>query len=168
MKTLCLLLVVFLAAELGARAETLAQMAAEPAGISVERMKSIPLVVSAGEKNWMQVPDKLTTHLASIFKPDKDKEGIADILVQKDGFLLLACNYDYQGNRLGNWKAHVSDAVAMKRKGWKLLSESELGGKLIQGDKRQQVIFYKRVSRGEHLYLRCNKYDPPYPIVLKR
>jgi len=154
--------------EMTLHAETLAQMAAESAEISVDRMMKTPLITTPGEKNWLQVPTSLTKFKAQIFTPLKDQEGQADIVVIKDGFMLLACNYADQGSDLGNWRAHVTDQTGMEKKGWQVLTEHELGGKLVQGDHRVQVIFYKKVIRGEHFILRCNKYDPPYEIVLQR
>ena len=45
------------------------------------------------------------------------------------------------------------------------MSADDLGGALVKGDNRAQVNFSKTVHQGEKLRLRCNKYDPPYPIL---
>jgi hypothetical protein len=50
--------------------------------------------------------------------------------------------------------------------GWQRLSEEDVGGPLIHGSGREQVIFVKQLRKGEELRLRCNKYDPPFLIVL--
>lgn len=41
----------------------------------------------------------------------------------------------------------------------------DLGGALVKGDNREQVVFVKRVETGERGRLRCNKHDPPFFIV---
>jgi hypothetical protein len=36
----------------------------------------------------------------------------------------------------------------------------------IRGDDKKFEVFMKQVKKGEVLNLRCNKYSPPYPILL--
>ena len=91
---------------------------------------------------------------------------VADIEIEADGCLFLACNWDYQGNQSGNWEKERWTEKNFKSKGWSRLSKDDLGGDLIKNDNRAQTIFFKRVKKGEKLRLRCNKYDPPYPILL--
>ncbi|MEX2578153.1 MAG: hypothetical protein WD342_03775 [Verrucomicrobiales bacterium] len=143
-----------------------ATLATNPARIEAARMTEVPLVLSEVKKGWIEIPLLLKTWSATIFKPDADQLGVARIKVLESGYLLLACNFDYQGNRSGDWTREVMSRNDFLKGGWKELEASRLGGELIQQDNRSQVIFYKQVQKGETFSLRCNKYDPPYPILL--
>jgi hypothetical protein len=88
------------------------------------------------------------------------------ITVTEDGYLLIACNFDYQGNKSGNWTAEAWDEKKFKSHGWHLVDNHELEGNLVKGNDRGQVVFARQVRKGETLHLRCNKYDPPFPILL--
>ncbi|MEP6672100.1 MAG: hypothetical protein ABJF10_23255 [Chthoniobacter sp.] len=137
-----------------------------PALIEVVGMQSSPLVESTDKKSWVKVPPAFLKYGAVIYMPPDKGNGVADIKVNSDGYLLLACNYDNQGNKGGNWAEEVWDEKTFKIKGWHALSAHELDGELVKGDNRAQVVFTKQVHKGETLRLRCNKYDPPYPILL--
>jgi len=69
-------------------------------------------------------------------------------------------------NKGGNWDEEAWNEKKFKAKGWHLMSKSEVGGVLVKGDGRDQVILSKQVHRGDSIRIRCNKYDPPYPILL--
>ena len=163
MKTLlyCLLLLpsFVLAADLRPLAKT-------PATISVLNMQPVPLVISADKNGWARIPPFLSNHGATIFTPSASTNGVADIEIQADGYLFLACNWDYQGNQSGDWEKDRWTESKFKSKGWVRLSKNELGGELVKNDNRAQMLFFKKVKKGENLRLRCNKYDPPYPILL--
>ena len=79
---------------------------------------------------------------------------------------MLAVNYDYQGNKDGDWDKEVWTARDFKSKGWNQLDAKELGGDLVKADGRAQTIFAKRLKKGTKDRIRCNKYDPPYVILL--
>ena len=166
MKTLTCLFVAW-ALQMTALAVEMAELSQQPAVIEVAQMEPIPLGVSDGKKTWSSVPNGLANHGAVIYKPLRDHLGVADITVKQPGYLLLACNYDYQGNDSGDWQKQVWNERRFRNKGWKVIKPSDLGGNLIQSDGRAQVVFYKKVAAGDRLVLRCNKYDPPYPILLK-
>lgn len=144
--------------------------AATPAAITVINMEPRPLVKSSDENGWLTVPDNLTRYAASIYFPVQGQgggtNGVADITVVKSGYLLLACNYYYQGNSSGDWQKEVWDAKEFKRKGWRPLTKTDLGGLLLNHGNQEQTVFYKKVEAGQNVRLRCNKYQPPYPIVL--
>jgi hypothetical protein len=148
-----------LAADLRAIAKT-------SATISVLNMQPVPLVISADKNGWARIPTALLNSGATIFTPTASTNGAADIVIEADGYLLLACNWDYQGNQSGDWEKERWTESKFKSKGWERLSKKELDGELVKNDNRAQTIFFKRVKKGEHLRLRCNKYDPPYPILL--
>jgi hypothetical protein len=137
-----------------------------PAQIEVVNMQPTPLVVGDDKKGWTTVPPQLTKYGAVIYMPAGNTNGVADIKVTGDGFLMLACNYDYQGNSSGKWDEEDWNEKKFKTKGWHLMSKTELGGILVKGDNRAQVVFSKQVRKGDTLRIRCNKYDPPYPILL--
>jgi hypothetical protein len=138
-----------------------------PAQIEVVNMKPQPLVAGGSDKKgWAKVPAELTKSGAVVYMPGGNTNGTADIKVTGDGCLLVACNYDYQGNQQGNWQKEVWDERKFKSKGWHVSSKTELGGELISGSNLTQVLFIKQVRKGDTLVLRCNKYNPPYPILL--
>jgi hypothetical protein len=139
-----------------------------PAQIEVVNMQPMPLVEGTDKKGWARVPAQLTKHEALIFTPTGGTNGVADIKVLADGFLMVACNYDYQGNSQGKWDEEDWNESYFKKKGWRKLSKTELGGILVKGDNREQTIFVKQLRKGDNLRIRCNKYDPPFPIVLPK
>ncbi|MGI9243464.1 MAG: hypothetical protein ACR2RV_21875, partial [Verrucomicrobiales bacterium] len=121
------------------------------------------------KKGWIGIPKGFKSHNATIFKPERDQLGVAEFRVTKDGYVLLACNFDYQGNRSGDWVDTVLSKEEIRKMGWKEIRKpKKLGGQLVQQDGRVQTVFFKKVYRGEYFKLRCNKYDPPYPILLRR
>lgn len=123
-------------------------------------------IEGADKWNWSKVPSSLKERGAVVFIPSAPTNGVADFKITKDGYLLLACNYDDQGNRGGNWDEEVWDEKHFKEQGWQRLTESDLGGALVKSDNRAQLILAKQMHRGETMRLRCNKYDPPFPILL--
>jgi hypothetical protein len=141
-------------------------MSRSPAQIEVVDMQPGPLVENNDRNGWAKVPAALTKYGAVIYLPPGKYDGLAQIKVTGDGYLLVACNYDYQGNKSGNWGGEVWDAKKFQSKGWHAMSKRELDGELVKGNGRAQVVFSKQVHKGEVLHLRCNKYDPPYPILL--
>lgn len=141
-------------------------MAKTSAAISVINMQPVPLAISADKNGWARIPKALAENGATIFMPSASTNGAADIEIKEDGYLFLACNWDYQGNSSGEWEKDRWTEGKFKSKGWSRLSKNELGGELVKNDNRAQTIFFKRVKKGEKLRLRCNKYDPPYPILL--
>ena len=162
----CLLLLPSLmhAADLRAIAKT-------PAIISVLNMKPVPLATSTLKEGWANIPALLTNHGATIFMPPPGNNGavngVANIEIQADGYLIIACNWDYQGNSSGDWEKDRWTESKFKSKGWDRLNKGELGGELISNNsKRVQTLFFKKVKKGETMRLRCNKYDPPFPILL--
>lgn len=137
-----------------------------PAQIEVLNMEPTPLVASKEKTGWASVPPQLTKYAAIVYMPSGGTNGVADIKVNSDGYLMLACNYDYQGNSSGKWDEEDWNEKKFKSKGWHMMSKTDLGGLLVKGDNRAQVVFAKQVRKGDTLRIRCNKYDPPYPILL--
>jgi hypothetical protein len=139
-----------------------------PAIVGVLNMKPVTLQVSEGKDAWARVPDQLANRKAIVFKPDGGVNGVADITVVEEGWVLIAVNYDYQGNSGGDWDKEIWTARNFKSKGWSQLSSKELGGELIKTDGRAQTIFAKRLKKGTKERIRCNKYDPPFVIILDK
>lgn len=143
-------------------------IAKSPAEITVLQMQPQPLTVSADEDGWARIPAMLSQHGAVVFMTPNKYLGVADIQVTADGYLLIACNWDYQGNSSGDWDKEVWDERKFRSKGWDKLTKGELGGDLIKSkNNRVQTLFFKRVKKGDSFRLRCNKYDPPFPILLR-
>mgnify|MGYP006114292969 CR=1 FL=1 len=95
---------------------------------------------------------------ASIFSGDwKRSNGAADFDVSKSGRVFLALNYDYQGNGSGNW---TEDRLMAR--GWARVR----GAELLGWNNRSYFNFTRVCTKGEHFRLRCNKYEPPYVIML--
>ena len=128
-------------------------------------MKPVPLAAGVGKTNWLRVPDELLKRQARIFAPVGPVNGVADYKVTAAGYLLVACNYDYQGNASGNWQEGRWFREQFYAHGWREATAKELGGALVSGQNREQVVFVKKVAAGESGRLRCNKHDPPFFIV---
>ena len=145
----------------------LEKLASEAATIKAVVMNPVDLETGEGKKAWIEIPELLDVHNATIFEPDRDQLGVAEFRVTKGGYVLLACNFDYQGNPSGGWVDEALSKEEFRRMGWREIRKpKKIGGLLVQSDKRVQTIFFKKVHRGEYFNLRCNKYDPPYPILL--
>ena len=128
-------------------------------------MKPVPLVASEGKSAWVRVPDLFTNRQAMIFMPTGPVNGVADYKVTKGGHLLVACDYSYQGNSSGGWQEQRWTRQQFYAHGWLEATTEDLGGVLVNGGNREQVVFVKKVAAGESGRLRCNKYGPPHFIV---
>jgi hypothetical protein len=137
----------------------------EPATVEVLNMKSVPLSVGQGKTAWVRVPDQFAKYRTAIFATNAPVNGVADYKVTTGGYLLVACNFDFQGNPSGGWEATRWTRAQFYQHGWREATAKDLGGFLVKGDNREQVVFVKKVPAGESGRLRCNKYDPPYFIV---
>lgn len=169
MKTLIALITVGSIFLPSANAVDLEKLASQPATIEAVAMNPSALEISEEKKGWNGIPERFKFHNATIFKPERDQLGVAEFRVVKDGYVLLACNFDYQGNRSGGWSEEALSKDEFQKLGWKQIRNPKIaGGSLVQNDGRIQTIFYKKVHKGEYCRLRCNKYDPPYPILLRR
>ncbi len=138
----------------------------QPARVQAVNMQPVPLMASEDQKGWARVPLHFETYGATVHMPTGTTNGIADIEVTASGYLMLACNYDYQGNASGDWRKDVWDASRFQANGWHRMEPGELGGLLVKGDNREQLVFVKWVEAGERLRIRCNKHDPPFPILV--
>lgn len=141
----------------------------KPAHVEVKDMVAIPLTPSTAKDGWVRIPLLLWRYNCQIMKPTRKLEvatGRIDYTVKNDGYALLACNFSYQGNSGGNWKPERWDKKDFEENGWRELDHEELGGRLVNGDQREQVVFWKKVRAGETGTIRCNKYEPPYFIIL--
>ena len=137
----------------------------QPATVVVENARPEQLVVGNGNEAWAKIPENLKRLAAVVQMPAQKHLGVAQYRITAGGWLVIACNWSYQGNSGGDWKNESLSEADLMARGWRKLSESELGGQLVKGDGRVQTVFIKKVAKGEEGRLRCNKYDPPYLIV---
>jgi len=115
------------------------------------------------EGKWARVPEILVG--ASIYTREvRPSNGVADFTVTKSGRIFLALNYDYQGNSSGGWTNERLSAGQFMARGWAQVR----GAKLISWNNRTYPLFTRVCKEGEHFRLRCNKYEPPYAIVLDK
>ncbi len=139
------------------------------ATVQVADKRLVPLVPSTVLKEMAQVPRQFLAFRTQIFYPtdngDKVANGVADYEVKTDGYLLLACNFGFQGSGT----KLIQDLWTKEQfvtNGWQEITPAELGGTLIRGGGvRDQTLFLKKAAKGERGHLRCNKYDPPYFIM---
>ena len=146
-------------------AVSLEQIRKDPAQVEVLNMKPVPLVVGEGKTAWVRVPQGLAKFQTQIFASIGRGNGVADYKVTHGGYLVVACNYDYQGNPSGNWTEDRWTREQFYANGWRELVPEEIGGPLVDGQGRQHVLFVRGVSAGQTGRLRCNKYSPPYFIL---
>ena len=144
---------------------SLEQIRREAAVVEVSGMRSIPLAVSLGKTGWSRIPSELLKFQTAIFASEAKVNGVADYKVTKGGYLVVACNYDYQGNDSGNWVEERWTRAQFYSNGWRELVVEDLGGALVDGQNRQHAVFVKGVATGATGRLRCNKYSPPYFII---
>lgn len=144
---------------------SLGEIRREPAALEVLNMEAAPLQVTDAPRGWARVPEQLSKPAATVFMPVNPANGVSDYKVTRGGWVLAACNYDYQGNDSGDWRGSQWTKEEFQANGWQELTDKELGGKLITKENREQIIFVKKLSTGETGRLRCNKYDPPFLIL---
>lgn len=131
-------------------------------------MQSVPLVPGEGKLGMTEVPKQFLDYQTVIFVPDNLKtdpaNGQAEYEVISDGYLIIACNFGNQGSgtKLLPYYWPQNQFVA---NGWNEIAPAEVGGVLVHGGARPQVLFLKRATKGERGHLRCNKYHPPFFIV---
>jgi hypothetical protein len=128
-------------------------------------LEPVILKESDDKEGWQRVPEVFKRHRTAVYMGTGRDDGVADFEVIKDGTILLACNYSYQGNESGNWVETRWAKEQFTENGWTEVPQDQLGGVLVSGSGKEQVIFMKQVKRGEKYRLRCNKYEPPHVIV---
>lgn len=144
---------------------SLEQIRREAAEVEVLGMKPVSLVVGSGKTAWARVPQDLLRYQTKVFASEVRSEAVADYKVTKGGYLVVACNYSYQGNDSGNWVEERWTREQFYANGWRELVAEDIGGPLVDGQNRQHVLFVKGVATGQSGRLRCNKYSPPYFII---
>ena len=89
--------------------------------------------------------------------------GEVEFEVTQSGYLFLALNFGDQGIPAGGWVATRLTKSEFEAEGWVFKSD------LLNGpgnEDRDFELAYKEVQNGDTYTLRCNKYEPPYPIEL--
>ena len=89
--------------------------------------------------------------------------GVVKFEVIESGLLMIAVHFGYQGNVYGGWYEERMTLADFQNTGW-----TDTGLTLVtrEHQSRTYMIFEKVVETGQTYTLRCNKYEPPYPIEL--
>lgn len=138
-------------------------MDAKPATVDMMLLKPARLKESANKEQgrWARVPNALMG--ASIYAtPPTGANGTADFRVTRGGQVYLALNYDYQGNSGGGWTEERWMPEDFMAAGWAQVR----GAQMVAWNNRTYSIFTRKLEKGEQFRLRCNKYEPPYVILL--
>lgn len=150
-------------------------MRQNPALLEVEGQNSQALRegLNWGKYTWTAVPQKLLDNGAKIYLQDGFPNGLSQFTVIREGWLIVGVNYSYQGNSGGGWQEERWNLKKFESEGWKVISDGDAGGSLIKDndvrtEERSQTLLARFVEKGESLRLRCNKYDPPFLILLGR
>ena len=152
---------------------TLAKIAEEPGAIEVVNTEPVSVVKlkeeadKKGEKGkWSAPPEGLLELGALVHSPTSSSNGVATYKVTAPGYVIVSCDYAYQGNSGGGWVDSRWTAEDFKENGWKELDEKDLGGHLLTSKGGVRKVFYKKLKEGESGELRCNKYGPPIFLTI--
>lgn len=107
MQRILLLLSLIIASPLGAIAADWEDLKKNAAKIEVLNMQPVPFVVSTEKSGWAAIPPQLDKPDTRVFMPVSGTNPVSDIKVIEDGWIIVACNYGYQGNASGNWETEV-------------------------------------------------------------
>jgi len=130
-----------------------------PAKVNVLSMK--PRNLKARRDGWVDIPDGLKG--AAIYWPiGRDSGAFADIGVLKSGWVYLAMSWRPEGGG-GEWQQEVWTKHHFLRDGWREHEDLEL---LHSVGERKYTILSKHCRAGDMMRFRCNKYGPPYVILL--
>jgi hypothetical protein len=134
--------------------------------VTVVNCAPIPLTAENGK--FLKIPQKLSDAGAQIFVEANGKKtgNTADFAVTKEGWVLIAAHYGYEGNTQGNWLKERWDEKQFKKRGWQVLQKTEMGGPLVDKENREWMVFAKRLKAGETARMVTNKYSYPHIIVL--
>jgi len=140
----------------------------DAAQVTVVNCEPVPLVEGTGKGQFLKVGKKLTDAGAQVFvqAPGKKTSNVADLSVTKDGWVLIAAHYGYEGNSQGDWDKEAWDEKKFKKGAWQVLQKTEMGGPLVDSDNREWVVFAKRLKAGTTMRLVVNKYSYPHVIAL--
>ena len=157
-----------------------------PSGFDFAAAARQPAIVDTPGYHWRQMAEGresgLWVHLGTPFRQfgaqrtghdpaanwpkDNPKSGYIEYTVKRDGWLLVACNYAYQGNKSGGWIEERWEPKDFEKNGWKHLDSKRMGFAAIDEWNAMSYIFAKFVKAGETQRLRCNKYGAPRLITL--
>jgi hypothetical protein len=136
-----------------------------PAQITVVNCEPVPLSVGEGRGQFLKVPAKLDGALVFVEANGKKTGNTADFTVLKEGWLLIASDYSYQGNSSGDWDEKRWTEKEFKKNGWEMLADKQMGGTLVDKGNKEWKVFAKRVRPKDSMRLITNKYGYPKLIV---
>lgn len=130
-----------------------------PATIRTKDADPVLLTQTDEEKGWEMVPSFLDG--ARIYSERlHPNNGTTRFTVVDGGVVYLACDFGYEGNSSGGWKAKALTKNEFERKGWKAVAE------MTAGNGRTYTVLRKACGAGQSFELRCNKYSPPLVVLL--
>lgn len=138
--------------------------AVEPAStngatIAVSRMKPVPIgddsampvELRGGTRfDWIETPTAVNVEL-----------GRLEFTVENSGIVFLVADWNYEGNRSGNWTEEAKSKDQLVQEGWTYVGRCPWGGT----DEKPLELLKKHCVRGESYTIRVNKYWPPLPFV---
>jgi hypothetical protein len=149
-------------------AGTVAELIRNSAQVNSLKYEAEPIVAIAnGPAGWRSVAPIFQHAKAVSYSRSKQSSGLAEFEVTRSGYLLLACNWSYQGNPSGGWVPSRLKKEDFIQRGWQPVDNAIFSGLVRFESKGDQALFIKRVEKGEKYTLRCNKYYPPYAIVFE-
>jgi hypothetical protein len=137
-----------------------------PAEVTVVNCEPMVLAAGEGPGQFLKVPTKLEGARIFVEASGKKVGNTADFTVVKEGWLLVAADYSYQGNSSGDWDEKRWSEKEFKKNGWEMLAEKQMGGLLIDKGNKEWKVFAKRVRPKDSNRLITNKYGYPKLIVL--
>jgi len=122
-----------------------------------DQLSSVPI------ENMDSFPPELGGSTIHCVLPTYDivEWGRVEFSVTQSGYLYLAVNFGYQGNDSGGWTGERWLKADFEAAGWEFVAGTINGPGT---ENRDFEICRKLVEAGQNYVLRCNKYEPPYPV----
>lgn len=120
------------------------------------------------ENAWQDYPAELAGSVIHHVLPSYNVVawGKVQFTVTRSGILYLALDYSYEGHNRGDWTRERWSKTDFETNGWTFLASNMVRKNDPNDPVRVRKVCQKMVTAGESYSLRCNKYEPPYPIEL--
>ena len=129
------------------------------ATISVARMKpvaigddsAVPAELRGGTRfDWIDAPTSVNVELGKL-----------EFTVEKSGMVYLVADWNYGGNRSGNWTEEAKSKDQLVQDGWTYIGRCPWGGT----EEKPLELLKRHCFQGQSFSIRVNKYWPPLPFV---